>query len=191
MRQSWFAACTIVIAANVAVGIGGASAASVSGSLATTDLTFNRPSTCLALSDLSTSTYFDAYAFSVSATGAFDVAVSSGKDSFLALYSGSFDRTQPLTGCVATDDDDGPGFDAAVLGSPLTAGIQYFAVVTSFGNGATFDYTLTINPNAANTTGGVATFGLLPRAEAPEPGTLGLLGLGLMGLGLGATRRRR
>ncbi len=188
--RTWAAAILVgLVALAVAPPV---SAATVSGSLTSSDPTYwrygNGNTGCLVHSG-GASVYYDIYPLSVSVTGGFDIGIASSpaSDSFLTIYFPSFDPANAVTNCYARNDDRNVGsnfLDALISNLSLSAGVQYFAVVTSYVTLATFDYTLTATASASNTTGGVATIGALP-----EPTTFGLLGLGLAGLA--ATRRRK
>lgn len=105
---------------------------------------FNRPNTCSGLSGTGTAVGYHVQQFSVDTTGSYSVEVLgsstiSGADSYLVIYHTAFNPASPLTNCVITDDDSGTGFYSLAT-TNLTAGTQYFAVTTTFSNGATGNF---------------------------------------------------
>lgn len=137
------------------------------------------------LSAVGTNVAYDVFQFRVTLTGAYDfrstAIAPSGWDNYLFLYAGAFNATSPFDNVIIGNDDFGSigisGFDAVAL----TAGQDYFAVTTGFGNSDAGSYELSIRGN------GVAS---APSASVPEPASMALmlLGLGVMGV---AQRRRR
>lgn len=119
-----------------------------SGTLTSSDPTFNRPVTCGSLSGVGTATHFDAIPFAVGTAGTVTLSFEAldggsispsgtagqGPDTFFALYSGSFDPMDPLTNCTAVNDDiSGATNRRSRISQSLTAG-NYVLVVTSFDN---------------------------------------------------------
>jgi hypothetical protein len=166
----------------------------------------NRPVSFTSLSGVGTAVAFDAQAFFVNVSGQYvfeaDYRNSAGGsfDGYALVYSGAFDSSSALANLIAGDDDFGgafsvlPGattgaqgsrialgeasnFGGAGTGLNLTAGVQYFAVITGFSNFGFGTYTAGIGGGQ-----GPVNLGLVP-----APSAMALLGLG----GLVATRRRR
>jgi hypothetical protein len=130
------------------------------GSLAAGDPTFNRPfadadgANC-ALSGTGTDVSYDVYTYTA-AGGSTSVQVSTCNmadfDSVLVIYQAGdgsadpFDPTDPCTNIVGYNDDNA---GAGCLGNTSLVDVlglvdgEYEIVVTSFGNGATGDYTMT------------------------------------------------
>jgi hypothetical protein len=157
------------------------------GDLSAADAVFNRPFTLFSLSGVGTATSYDIFGFHVDAAGVYSaesMAFSAlGADTFLALYAGAFDPSAPLTNLLTLDDDSGTGA-LSLLSATLQAGIQYYLIFTSYDNGDFGNYTGTLN---TVTGGGQITLDDAS-ADVPEPATLGLLGLSLLGMHL--VRRR-
>ncbi|MFS0736897.1 PEPxxWA-CTERM sorting domain-containing protein [Sphingomonas sp. 1P06PA] len=147
--------------------------------------TYNRPVTTTALSGVGTDVNYEATGFSVDTSGSYSLEITAtgfpDGDSYLSLYSGSFDASDPLTNLIAVDDDSGTDL-LSLINFTLTAGTSYIAVVTSFDNGVFGTYDLTISgPGAITLAGGPAV---------PEPAAWALMigGFGMVG---GAMRRRQ
>lgn len=76
--------------------------------------------------------------FYVDLDGAYDVSSvqTGGWDGYLFVYVDSFDPLDQLTNGVAGDDDGVGGIGTSdIVGAPLQAGHQYFAITTGFANG--------------------------------------------------------
>jgi hypothetical protein len=170
-----------------------AAAASVpfSGTLSATDPTFTRPTAGNPPTSLSSSVYYDLFPFYVTVNDSYTLQTTSAAlapstfgadDTFMVLYQTAFNPATPLVNALVADDDGGAGLLSLITRS-LTAGTQYYMVVTSFSSGALGSYTGTIT-NPGN---GTAVLGNVN--AVPVPGTLALVPLGL--LGLAASRRRR
>lgn len=96
-------------------------------------------------------------------------------DPFMTLYVNAFDPMSALSNVVIADDDGGSG-SYSMFTTNLTGGVQYFAVVSGFGNADFGTYTLQISAATAD-----VTIGLVP-----APSAMALLGV----TGLAARRRR-
>jgi hypothetical protein len=184
----------LIAAASLATLAGLASAAPLNfaGELSRDDPTFHRPAAgnppvFLGLAGWNAS--FDALPFHVTQTGSYRIetvsaSLSGGfaQDTFIALYEGAFDPSNPLLNALGADDDSGAGLLSA-LTRTLNASSQYTLVVTSFLSGQYGRYSGTIT----GLDQGSAVAG--PRGEVPLPSTLALVPLALAALAL--TRRRR
>jgi hypothetical protein len=174
--------------------------AEFSGALSATDPRFQRAvnfntdptgSQVIDVSATGTNVYYDVQPFSVATSGTYAIGMAAGFDTQLLLYEGGFNPATPLAnfndsndegrnvlrraGLPALDvDNDTNGIGR--LDRDLVAGVQYYAVMTSYANGQTGDYfTQIAGP-------GAVTLGLLP-----EPTTVAALAGGAVI----AIRRRR
>jgi len=137
---------------------------------------FNRPTEAGdALSDIGTAVPYFAEAFTVGLNGNYSVSVQANNpasfDTFIHLYSGSFDPSSPLNNLVGANDDQlngYPEYGSGFNSQPLIAGNSYILVIDGFGN-------LDSGPFSANISGpGSIT-------PVPEPSSLALAALGLAG----------
>ena len=107
-------------------------------------------------------------------------------DGYIHLYVDAFDPLDQLNGLLAGDDDGAGGIGTSeILGIALLANTQYYLVTSAFAAGDVGNFENMIADMVGDAT---ITLGMLP-TDVPEPGTLLLVGLGL--LGMGASRRRR
>jgi len=67
-------------------------------------------------------------------SGNFDIEVVSGafQDTMLFIYQGSFDPASPLSNLVVANDDQASTYLSKITSWPLTAGVSYYLVVTSY-----------------------------------------------------------
>jgi hypothetical protein len=123
---------------------------------------------------------YDVLAFNVTISGTYSLLLeSSAFDTYLGLYSGSFDRSAPLLNALIYNDDDG-GDGNSLINYSLDTGTSYFAVVTGFFESDFGPYTLTIRgPGSAVVTEAV-----------PEPATWAMMLLGFGAVGLAFRRGR-
>lgn len=165
-----------------------------------------RPSSFTFLSSSASNFHYHSEPFYVSASGEYTAESNTNApfgdfDGYLLIYGNSFDPTSPLANLIAGDDDfsgaftvlsgssasgvrasriilgDFSNFGGSTTGLNLTAGVQYYAVQTSYGAGAAGSFEAAIGGGPGQVHLGIV----------PAPGTLALLAFG----GLAAARRRR
>ena len=156
---------------------------------------------------------YNGHIFTVSADGNYTVELAVRSklghqpeiDTYLHIYnSDTFDDTDATSGWIASNDDAAAGLftviDPSAIDSPyggsrlasvgLFSGVNYLAVASSLDNEAEwenhFDYELGISTQISG--GGEASF---DAAAVPEPATFAFLGLGSLGFGAMAYRRRK
>ena len=139
------------------------------------DPTFNRPLEDLSsLSTVGTAVRYDVLHFFVGTSGQYTFATTAMFDSFAVLYSPTFSAASPLGNALAANDDL-LGVTTSGFAANLTAGTNYFYVITAFANNEMGAY--------SNTIGGPGVIAVIP-----EAGTYAMMALGLAVLGI--ARRR-
>jgi uncharacterized protein (TIGR03382 family) len=103
------------------------------------------------------------------------IAAAASYDTFMTLYTSSFNPLAALTNAVVADDDAGAGSNS-LFSANLTGGAQYYVVVSGFDNADFGTYTLQMSSTSTDITIG----------NVPAPSALALLGVA----GLAARRRR-
>lgn len=170
-----------------------AGAVDFAGTLDVADPVFNRPLTGTpptGLSSVGTAVFYDNdlslfSGFTVSLSGSYTFAlnaiVASAPDTFAVLYQGSFNPASPLTNALVADDDSGTGVNS-LFTATLTAGTNYIFVATSFENGETGAYIVSVTGPGNIITGG---------SVIPEPSALpALILFGVAGAGIIVSRHR-
>jgi hypothetical protein len=160
----------LALAAVASVTAANANIVTVTGTLATTDPTFNRPIEDLSdLSTVGTTVRYDVVEFTVSASSEYNFYTTASFDPFVILYAPTFAAAAPLANAVIANDDlfsqTTSGFSQALVTNTV-----YRYVTTGFANTDLGSYTTTIS--------GVGTVTLVP-----ETGTFAMLALGLALLG--------
>lgn len=137
----------------------------------------------VSLSFVGTAVHYAVTAFHVNNNASYLFVNTSSYDNFLSIYQNAFNPAAGLANGVASNDDFS-GINAGFAGLNLLAGVNYFAVSSSFANASFGAFTLTITGPGNN----MAILGSVNN-NVPEPTSLALMGLGLAGLA--ALRRRR
>jgi len=126
------------------------------------------------LSSTGTNVFYSPISFTVDFLDTFTMATSNpvltggSDDTFLGLYSGSFNPASPLTNVLQADDDSGPGYLSQIVRN-LNPGVNYILVATTFANGVTGTFDVTISAPEGT-----------PTVEAiPEPASLAFVAAGL------------
>ncbi|MEO6719888.1 MAG: T9SS type A sorting domain-containing protein [Ferruginibacter sp.] len=118
------------------------------GTLANTDPIFNRPDPGTPPTTLSSggdNVHYDVIALTITTPGMISFTSTSTVDNFGILYSpAGFDPLTPLNNALVANDDNGNNNFGFIYDFP-TAG-TYYLVVTSFKNGATGTYSVTLSP---------------------------------------------
>jgi len=150
-----------------------------SGALTESDPVFNRPFTTFSLSGVGTATSYDVFNFHVTADGVYSMQTLSAdtrnSDTFLALYANAFDASSP-----------GAGF-LSLISQSLQADVRYFLVVTTYDNAQFGNYTGRFD----TVSGGGQVVLSEAASDVPEPATLALLPLAMLGMSLARRRQRR
>jgi hypothetical protein len=173
------------VALTCVAGIASASVLNINGDT-TGDPTWNRPlGTITALSGVGTAVPYEVNAFQVNANGTYAFMTSTGFDSLLFIYQTTFLPSAPLTNVIAGSDDFNGTLDGGFTGLALSAGTQYFLVLTGFDNtGDAGAYTASITGAGNN----AAFLNNTNPPVLPLPGTAALAALALAAL---AFARRR
>jgi len=139
-----------------------------------------------------TAAYYDLVPFYVATSGTYAMGIAGGYNTYLGAYANAFDPLNALTNLINANNEGinvlrGPTLGAldvstdtngiSRLDLPLTAGTQYFLVVSSVSNGQTGNYL-----------GQVVGPGTVTLGTVPEPAMFGIVAL--FGL-LSRSRKRR
>lgn len=191
MKKHLLAALAIGLTAVLSLaGTARANVVSLQSVLTTASPQFNRPLDGTppgGLSGVGTACYYALQPFYVSAPVSFTLQTTAAAltpgtatDTFLVLYTTAFNPAAPLTNALSANDDGG-GNSLSLITYTLTAGTQYYAVITTFNTATVGSITTSFNAGAATVTLGAV----------PEPSTYALLGLGLLGATVVVRRRRQ
>jgi hypothetical protein len=113
------------------------------GTLQAGDPTFNRlVGCCSTLSTVGTNVYYDTFTVTLPAGTITANLTGDATDTYLFLYQAPFSSGSPATNALAANDDFG-SFSQSQFSATIPAGTYVF-VVSSYGNGDTFNYTLTV-----------------------------------------------
>ncbi len=126
----------------------------IQGLLDADDGTYNRlVGNCGSLSAIGTAVFYDTVLLTndTNVNGTFSATTHDqgdpnqciSGDTFLAVYGPSFDPSNPSSNCIDSDDDGGPGVCSSVVFNLLPKKTVTL-VVSSYGNGASFFYGLTV-----------------------------------------------
>jgi hypothetical protein len=142
--------------------------------------TWNRPYLAgPALTETAMTVPYEVTPFFVSASAIYVLGTNADFDTYLQLYDeNGFDPLDQLCGLIAGDDDSGGGRLSKIIFG-LTAGTQYYAVVSGFADDSFGPYTLTISGSGDITRGNIVS----------EPAAVVLIIPALAGFGF--SRRRK
>jgi len=138
------------------------------------------------VSPVGTNVSYQTFSFTVGSVGDYAFIANGDYDTFLSLYSGAFDPTNPLANLVDFNDDAYGGAyagfnsgylsDISAFDDDLTPGIRYTLVTSGYGNQSSgFFSNAIVGPGAIT--------------AVPEPGSVALLFLGVGAMSV-ITRRR-
>ena len=157
-----------------------------SGTLTANDPVFNRPlsgNPPSSLSGVGTAVSYDVLPFYVTVNDTYlaetlsaTLSPGTADDTFIVLYQTAFNAATPLANAVIADDDTGTG-SLSLFTKALTAGTQYYLVITTFSNGALGAYTGHLDSTTG--LGQVVLGSVVPEVptSAMMLGALGALGL--------------
>ena len=116
--------------------------------------TYNRLVGTSGLSSIGTAVYYGVHSFTVPTTGTYNITSSTTYENYLFLYKDSFNPAAPQTNVLSAVD----GFpnSGSLTSQSLTAGTTYYLIATTYDNGVTGPYTLSVN--SAGTTVTVGTY---------------------------------
>lgn len=132
--------------------------ASYVGSLGSSDPVYDRPQPgCVNQSHPDTA--YELQPFVVDTDGTYAFTSSQRFDGFLALYTSSFNHSQPFAGCTVASDDGFNGIGTSSFSANLTAGVSYVLVTAGYDDAAFGSYTNTIAGPGHVAPGGVTYTG--------------------------------
>ncbi|MCB0826814.1 MAG: PEP-CTERM sorting domain-containing protein [Armatimonadetes bacterium] len=165
--------------------------------------TWQRPLSMTGLSGTGSAVNYHVQEFHVTVTGnyEFEVFGTTHPDTYIFLYEGGFDPNNQFVGLMGGDDDFdgtftmltdnggiGGGFNSSKMGGgegqygdtgvAMTAGVNYYAIVTAFDNASFGEFNAAIGNGQGDVIAGAV----------PEPTTMAIFGLGAAAL---AARKRR
>jgi hypothetical protein len=161
-------ALALATAAVLGMGAAQADTIALTGAIALTDPTFNRPFLLGTLSSVGTAVHYDAFSFIGVSPGTYSFTMVSGPvasfDTFLALYAGGFNPAAPLSNLMALNDDLAGSLTTSGFTFTLVATTVYTVVSTAYSNTGVGNYTTTIT------------------STVPEPESYALFAVGLIGM---------
>ncbi len=124
---------------------GGNPPAAVTGALDADDSAYNRlTANCGGASAVGTAVLYDTITVTYTGTGTGSITLTTtGGDTFLTAYNGSFNPASPTTNCVGSNDDAAgvAGNGSQLANVTFTPGQTVIFVVSSFDNAAQFAWT--------------------------------------------------
>ena len=111
--------------------------------------TYNRPAGTTSLSEIGTNVFYKVHSFTAPTNGVYSIASSTTYDNYLFLYHDSFDPANPLANIISAAE--GSPNSGSLTNQSLTGGVTYYIVETTYANGMTGPYSLTVS--TAPTTG--------------------------------------